>query len=241
MVGDWGSGTMPQGAVAGAMMRHAETEDVEAILTTGDNFYSDDWEFLMEPFGWATEAGIPFWVTWGNHDIESEERIEALNTAFDDPPRWTVHQWGAVDVVILDSTQIDSPEQLEFLDQTLASSGRPTVIVSHHPPYSCGSHGDHEKVGYAWLPEFDEDVVLMLNGHEHGYQRFEDDGITYTVTGGGGARLTDLQACDVGHPERVAGESINHFLVMDQEGDVITVSAMDVNGEVFDEFSIGLS
>jgi hypothetical protein len=45
----------------------------------------------------------------------------------------------------------------------------------------------------------------------------------------------------VGHPERVAGESINHFLVMDQEGDVITVSAMDVNGEVFDEFSIGLS
>jgi hypothetical protein len=240
VVGDWGSGTMPQGAVAGAMMRYAEDEDVQAILTTGDNFYSDDWEFLMEPFGWASDAGIPFWVSWGNHDIETETRIEAVNTAFDDPPRWTVYQWGAVDIVVLDSTQVDSADQLSFLTDSLASTDRPTVVVTHHPPYSCGVHDDSARVVEDWLPVFDEEVVLVLSGHEHSYQRFESAGVSYTVTGGGGAELTALAPCGDTHPARLAGDSLHHFMVLSQDGGTLEVSAVDVNGDVFDEFSVTL-
>lgn len=239
VVGDWGSGTLPQGAVAGAMSRYAENNEIAAIVTTGDNFYSDDAEFIMEPYGWATQAGIPFWIAWGNHDVESSERVAALEETFDDPPRWAVHDWGAVDVVILDSTQTDSDEQAEFLVETLQSSDDPTIIAFHHPPYSCGDHGGSVGVQDQWLDDLDEDVFLVLSGHEHNYQRFELSTVTYVVTGGGGASLTELAECGTVGPEMVAGESIHHFLVLEQS-DVISVRSLDVNGQVIDEFTLGL-
>lgn len=234
VVGDWGSGNLPQGAVAGAMMRYAEANDVEAILTTGDNLYSDETEFLLHPFSWAIDAGIPFWVTWGNHDVD---RVEEVQDAFDDPPRWTSHRWGDVDVVILDSNEIDSADQLEFLEDTLAGSDRRTIVVVHHPPYSCGSHGDTETVEDTLIPMFDDDVFLVLSGHEHNYQRFQEGDVIYVVTGGGGAELTDLDTCSGDHPERVSGDSTHHFLVLEQR-DGVTVSAIDVNGTTLDTWTM---
>lgn len=240
VVGDWGTGTLPQGAVAGGMMAHAEGEPVEAIVTTGDNFYSDDWEFLMHPYGWAAESGIPFWISWGNHDVETASRIEAINTALDNPPRWAVHQWGRADVIIVDSTQVDSTEQTEFLAETLAGGDRPTIVVMHHPPFSCGSHGDSPAVVDEWVPLWDDDVILVLSGHEHNYQRFERDQIPYVVSGGGGQTLTELTECVGGHPPRVDGEAVHHFLVLEQNGSSVSVSAVDVNGNPIDEFEVAL-
>ncbi|HSM45458.1 MAG TPA: metallophosphoesterase, partial [Acidimicrobiia bacterium] len=239
VIGDWGSGTLPQGAVAGAMMRYAEDNAVEAILTTGDNFYSDDAEFLMHPFGWATEAGIPFWITWGNHDLDSAARIAAVNEAFDDPPRWTTHRWGNVLVVILDSNQPDSDDQIDFLTETLADTDLPTLVVFHHPPYRCGSYGHNETIQQNWVTRFDDDVLLVLSGHEHTYERFEDGGITYVVTGGGGATLTEVGACPAVGPQASAAESTHHFLVLEQ-ADNVTVTVVDTGGEPIDEFELAL-
>jgi 3',5'-cyclic AMP phosphodiesterase CpdA len=233
VVGDWGSGTLPQGAVAGAMQRHAEVNEVEAILTTGDNFYSDDAEFLMQPFGWATENGIPFWITWGNHDIETDTRIDAVNQTFGSPPRWAVHEWGKMDVVVLDSNQVESDEQREFLIDALASTTDPTIVVFHHPPLSCSHHGDSRGVLERWVPVLDEDVILVLSGHDHNYQRFESKDVTYVVSGGGGRSLYELEDCAEGHPGRVAGEVAFHFLALSQDGGM-TLTAYDVNGEEID-------
>lgn len=239
VVGDWGSGTLPQGAVAGAMMRYAEDNDVAAILTTGDNFYSDDAEFLMEPFDWATDAGIPFWITWGNHDLESDARVAAIDEEFDNPPRWELYRWGLVDVVVLDSTQVDSEEQLGFLDESLAASGRPTIVAFHHPVYSCGSYGNSEAIIETWVSRFDDDVFLVLSGHEHNYQRFEESSVTYVVTGGGGATLTEIGSCPPGHPTPVSAESAHHFLTLERDDGVI-VSVIDVAGEPIDGFEVPL-
>jgi Icc-related predicted phosphoesterase len=239
VIGDWGSGTLPQGAVAGAMMRYAEGNAVEAILTTGDNFYSDDAEFIMHPFGWAIEAEIPFWITWGNHDLDTPDRIAAIDEVFDDPPRWTTHRWGNVLVVILDSTQPDSDHQIDFLTQTLADTDLPTIVVFHHPPYSCGLYGHDEIIQQNWVTRFDEEVFLVLSGHEHNYQRFEDSGTTYVVTGGGGAALTELRDCPTDGPEAVAAESTHHFLILDQ-GDDVTVSVVETGGDLVDEFEVPL-
>lgn len=239
VVGDWGWGTLPQGAVAGAMMRYSEDNEVEAILTTGDNFYSDDTEFLMEPFGWAVDSDIPFWIAWGDHDIETETRVEAIEDTFGDPPRWASHEWGRVDVIILDSTQVDSEEQTEFLASEMESSDGPAIVVFHHPVLSCGVFGDSEVIADTWVQLFDDDVVLVINGHEHNYQRFEDSGISYLVTGGGGAPLTELSDCPSGHPEMLAGESIHHFVVLEQDDD-LSISVVDVNGGVIDEVEVDL-
>ena len=238
VVGDWGSGTLPQGAVAGSMQRYAEAHVIDAILTTGDNFYSDDTEFLMRPYGWVEEQEIPWWITWGNHDVESESRIAAIDETFDSPPRWVVYAWGRVDVVILDSNQVSSLEQAFFFLQSMASSERPMVVALHHPPYSCSHYGSTIDVVNEMVGLLDDDVVLVLAGHDHNYQRFENAGITYIVTGGGGRDLYPLRDCPVNHPEQLAGAELYHFLALEQLDDEITVTAMDVNGSSIEEISI---
>ncbi|HEX6219788.1 MAG TPA: metallophosphoesterase [Acidimicrobiia bacterium] len=240
VVGDWGSGTSPQRAVADAMLRYSGDHDVEAILTTGDNFYGDNRELLMEPFGWATEANIPFWITWGNHDIESELRIDAVNEAFGDPPRWAVYQWGEIDVIVLDSNQIMSAEQAGFFLSAMGASERPTIIAMHHPPYSCAHHEAPTDLVNQVVEVLDDDVILVLSGHDHVYQRFQRDGISYVVTGGGGATVYELSECPVNHPEPLAEESVHHFVALEHADDAIVATAINVSGDIIDEFAIEL-
>jgi acid phosphatase len=240
VVGDWGSGTLPQGAVAGSMQRHAEAHVIDAILTTGDNFYSDDTEFLMRPYGWVEEQEIPWWITWGNHDVESESRIEAIDETFGGPPRWVVYEWGRVDVVILDSNQVSSLEQAVFFLQSMAATDRPMIVALHHPPYSCSHNGSTIEVVNEMIGLLDDDVVLVLAGHDHNYQRFENAGVSYIVTGGGGQTLYELNECPDNHPEMLAGVELHHFLVIEQTDSSLEVWSVDVNGEVIERVSVPL-
>lgn len=238
VIGDWGSGTAPQGSVAGAMARFAEMSPIAGILTTGDNFYNDDADFLMMPFGWAVDSAVEFWITWGNHDIESEARIDAVNSTFDSPPRWTTETWGRFEVLILDSNQVDDPAQLEFLEMELDRITTPTIIVFHHPAHSCSRHGPTEDVVEDWLPLFDQDVVLVLSGHEHNYQRFEADGVVYVVTGGGGRSLHKVGECSPGDPELQFEAQLHHYLLLEDDGTTLVIRAVDVLGETFDTVEI---
>jgi Icc-related predicted phosphoesterase len=239
VVGDWGAGTPEQAQVATAMSEYAYTVEVAAILTTGDNFYFDNPDSLMEPFAWAEDATIPFVVSWGNHDIETPARIGAVQSEFEYADRWGIHEWGPLDIVVLDSTQVDSEEQLAFFDAAMAGSEDPTIVVFHHPPYSCGSHGGTEAIRENWVARFDDDVFLVLSGHEHNYQRFEFDGVSYVVTGGGGRFLTPLAECAPGHLERLFGLQTHNFVAMSLD-DELTVEAFDAQGNVIDIFSLPL-
>lgn len=239
VVGDWGSGTDAQEEVAAQMAAYAQQREIAAIVTTGDNFYSARVSNLMKPFTWATDHEIPFLIAWGNHDVATQRLIELVDDTFGDPPRWWSLDWGPVDIVILDSNQVDSDQQRRFLLDALTTSADPTIVVFHHPPYSCGVHGDTEIVQDEWLPHFDDDVFLVLNGHEHTYQHFEDDDITYVVTGGGGASLTELGDCPKDHPRRIAGKATHSFVALELT-DSLNVTAIDVDGDVIDEFSLGL-
>jgi tartrate-resistant acid phosphatase type 5 len=241
VVGDWGGGTSEQADVAAAMADRSRETEVGAIITTGDNFYFDDVEPLMEPFAWAEDADIPFVVSWGNHDIETPQRIEAVETTFAESRRWALHGWGPVDVIVLDSTQVDSRDQIAFLERAMESSEDPTIVVFHHPPYSCGTHGGAGPIAEDWVSRFDDDVFLVLNGHEHNYQRFEAEGVAYIVTGGGGRFLTPLAECADDHPPRLNGEETHHFLTMDLSPDAVTVRAIDTSGDVIDEITLPLS
>ncbi len=235
VIGDWGSGTAPQGAVAGAMSRFAEEREIAAILTAGDNFYSDDAEFLMAPMNWATQSGIDFWLTWGNHDIETSRREDIVNETFNSPPRWTTHLWGDATIVILDSNQIGNQTQISFLEQTMEEVNGPTIVVFHHPAYSCSKHGDTERVQDEWVEFFDSDVVLVISGHDHNYQRISADGLTYLVTGGGGRHLYGLEPCDY---DLVKSQELHHFLTLEQVDGTIVVTALDVLGDPIDSFEV---
>ena len=241
VVGDWGAGTDEQEEIASQMESYAASNPVQAILTTGDNLYLNDADVVMRPFEWAEEAGIEFWLTWGNHDLESSDRIEAVNEVFDSPPRWATISWGETSILILDSNDVGSSTQLTYLEAEMERVQTATIVVVHHPPYSCSDHLGDESVRNEWLSRFDEDVVLVLSGHAHNYQRFEADGLPLIVSGGGGQALQHMSACPAGHPALLVGEETFHFLILRQDATSLTVTAVDHGGETIDEVAIPLT
>lgn len=76
--------------------------------------------------------------------------------------------------------------QKAWLQAALAASDAPwKVVVGHHPPYSSSStHGS--STAMRW-PYASWGADLVLNGHDHTYERIDNGGLTYIVDGLGGA------------------------------------------------------
>jgi Calcineurin-like phosphoesterase len=119
---------------------------------------------------------------------------------------WYSFDTGAWHVVVLNSEcgQVDCDadgEQGTWLaDDLAASSARCTLAAFHRPRFSSGDeHGDEESVSAFWRILQDAGVDVVLNGHEHSYERFApqrdsqrataDEGIAEFVVGTGGRDL----------------------------------------------------
>jgi calcineurin-like phosphoesterase family protein len=72
------------------------------------------------------------------------------------------------------------------------------IVVWHHPRYSSGEHGDADFVDPWFETAYENRVDIVLNGHDHDYERFEPqdgdgnaaaDGVREFVVGTGGAEL----------------------------------------------------
>lgn len=239
VLGDFGVGTPEQFAVAGAMKLLSAGRPVDALVTTGDNLYGDDADLVWnQPFGWVAERGIPVWAAFGNHDVESESRRLIAEAIFG-PEHYRSEQWGNVRLIILDANDPDDPLQLAWLDEQLAgAAGEALVAVFHQPAVSCSRHGATPSVVEHWMDRFESaDVDLVLQGHDHNYQHHLVDGIDYIVTGGGGHSLYPLAPCPDGSRPLAAAEE-HHFVVLEQVGDQLQVSAIRPDGTVLDRFSI---
>ena len=64
-------------------------------------------------------------------------------------------------------------DQVRWLREDLAASdARCTLALWHHPRFSSGYHGNSGSVGAFWEALHDAGAELVLNGHEHDYERF---------------------------------------------------------------------
>jgi hypothetical protein len=184
------------------------------VFTLGDNAYdtgSDaDYRDCFGPswgrFKDRIELPVP-----GNHEYQTPGatgyRDYFGSRAVPNGTTWYSTDVGAWHVVVLDSTcdkvdggcAADSP-QVEWLRADLAASGaRCTLALFHHPRFSSGTHGSDTHVGAMWDALYDAGADLVLNGHEHSYERFApqdpeghaDDarGMMELVVGTGGAAL----------------------------------------------------
>ncbi len=105
-------------------------------------------------------------------------------------------------------------EQWAWARQRLQAAGedadiKQTVVGFHRPYYTFGERGPRRATRDAVHPILrDAGVALVLNGHEHSYQRFNVDGMVYAVDGGGGALSysTDegLPEIEANFPDEVA-------------------------------------
>ena len=237
--GDFGGGDA-QRAVAAAMDRWAASHRVDALVTTGDNVYE---EGQPERFGAQLDRpyqrlrrGRPLWVTLGNHDVaggHEEDQLRHLGL----PELPYVKELPGVQLLFLDGNEPDE-DQATWLADRLAEPGpRFRVVVFHQPAWSCSVHGSTDEVDEFWVPVLeDHRVALVLNGHDHNYQRFVSDaGVTYVVTGGGGKGLYQVDAdCPDGTPSRVAAAARHHFTAVEVRQRSLTLSAVAADGQVLD-------
>lgn len=232
--GDFGGGAA-QYAVASAMGTWAMSHRVDALVTTGDNVYPTG-----EPSLYAAEldapyrslrAGRPMWATVGNHDAHTEAELAHLGL----PPLPYTETLPDVQFLFLDANHPD-PAQAAWLDTELGKQGPPfRVVVFHQPAWSCGLHGSTPDVDRLWVPVIERHrAALVLNGHDHDYERFTSPaGVTYVVTGGGGQDLYPLIPC-TGTPQEDARAQVHHFMGVEVTARSLTLTAVGADGSVID-------
>jgi hypothetical protein len=237
--GDFGGGEA-QDAVARAMERWAaDGHRVDALVTTGDNVYSRG-----EPEKFAAQLDRPYqqlrrtrplWVTLGNHDVLAGHGADELRH-LGLPGLPYVRELPGVQLLFLDANRPDQA-QADWLAARLSEPGpRFRVVVFHQPAWSCSIHDSTPQVDRRWVPLFERHkVALVLNGHDHNYQRFVSDaGVSYVVTGGGGNGLYRLDACQDDEPRRVAMAMRYHFTAVEVRARSLTLTAVDGGGAVLD-------
>ena len=90
--------------------------------------------------------------------------------------------------------------QEQWLRADLATSPRPCVLAYwHHPRFSSGAHGNDSEVAPLWNALYESGAEVIVNGHDHDYERFAPQtpggtadsatGIREFVVGTGGAVL----------------------------------------------------
>ncbi len=227
--GDWGYGGAGQASVTRRMCAEHRTEPFAFVLTTGDNFYRPDGTAtagnFTRPEACLIRAGVRWRPAWGNHDLGGDGTATALG----ERRRWYTFASGPLRVVVLDANDPGNADQLRFLRRTLASARQPVRVVAfHQPAYTLGLHAPGETQQRLWAPLFRRyGVALVLQGHNHAYERFVVGGVTYITTGGGGA---PLYPCVRFSRYTKACTAKYHFLVADADATGITIRAVRPGG-----------
>ncbi|MEA3201313.1 MAG: acid phosphatase type 7 [Thermoplasmata archaeon] len=197
-VGDTGAGD-----AAGRVLSEAAAQKPDLVVHLGDVAYAYGDERVWD--GWmglvaSSLPGVPIAYATGNHDVErgvDAAQMEGLRGA----AAYYSFDAGPVHFVVLDSNHVDDA-QARWLDRDLATAQAADaawiVPVEHAPWYSSGTtHGSDVDAQKAFASLFAKHgVKLAVAGHEHNYERTTPiAGVTYVVTGGGGAALyNDFQS-----------------------------------------------
>jgi len=202
----------------------------------------------------------PVFPTIGNHDDEAnfaapyrDDFVLPSNGASatypDHAERFYSFDFGPAHFVVLDTElAFQDPArrsaQISWLVDDLLRTSQPwKIAVFHRPPFSAGGeHGYDLTVRAEFVPIFEQyGVSLVLNGHEHDYERTipwqQTSGgkpVTYVVTGGGGARLYPAA---VG-PWTAVSRSVFHYVRGAISTCTITLEAVGLDTAVFDSTTL---
>jgi acid phosphatase type 7 len=181
------------------------------VYTTGDNVYETgtaaEWSNCYAP-SWGRHKGRTR-PTAGNHEYQSGSAAGYFNyfggRAGHPGKGWYAYNRGAWRIYALNSNcshvggcWVGSPQE-RWLRADLAANPRECVLAYwHHPRFSSGEHGNSTSVRGLWRTLYAAGADVILNGHDHDYERFalqdwngqaDPQGIRQFVVGTGGRSL----------------------------------------------------
>jgi len=163
------------------------------VLTLGDAAYPrgtlNDFRRYYDPF-WGRFDSITEPAP-GNHEYETRNAAgyrdyfgysttERLYRSFD-RGGWHFVQY---------DTERMSSTQLNWIRSDLAADAAQCEIAyGHKPRWSSGEHGSPTSLNGVWTTLADANVDIVLNGHDHDYERIYRDGVREFIVGTGGKSL----------------------------------------------------
>ena len=183
------------------------------IFTVGDNAYEN---------GSPAEYENCYDTVWGsfkdrtrpvpgNHDWRSDD-LDGYFGYFGNAAKgpdghaWYSFDVGSWHVIMLDSEcdkfdgcGADSTQGRWLTADLAASDASCTVAMWHKPRFSSGDHGNDRSVAPFWTQLYDAGVDVIVNGHDHDYERFapqdpsgkedRERGMREFIVGTGGTQL----------------------------------------------------
>ena len=192
VLGDFGTGDAVQYQLATQMVRLHGQFKYDFVAMVGDNLYGSErpQDFTKKfeiPYRPLLETGVKFYGALGNHDAREQRFYKLFN--MDGKLYYTVKPKADVRFFFLESTY-PVPEQIQWVENELKNSDSDwKIAVFHHPLYSSGDrHGSDLRLREVLEPLFLKyNVSVVLNGHDHFYERIKPQkGIQYFVVGSGG-------------------------------------------------------
>lgn len=252
-LGDSGGGGSDQFSIAGLIGRL--TPDL--VMNTGDVVYETGAEADMDAKYFTPYArllpSIPFFQVLGNHDVVAEGGAPYLRNFLlpsnnpEHTERYYSFDYGNAHWIGLDSNTSlkQGTAQRAWLEKDLAATTRFwKIVVFHHPPYSSGPvHGSDVALRNELGPLFEKhNVDLVLNGHEHNYERTTprrdyvpaSRGVVYIVTGAGGRSLYPVGKSSF----TAAAASVYHVVRAVVAGCRLSLDAIQPNDVVFDHVEL---
>jgi acid phosphatase type 7 len=224
------------------------------ICFTGDIVYNgydvQDWKVWDDETSIWGEKKIPVYPALGNHDLHGKEDI-ALGNYFQRFPdlnhsRYYSLRAANVLMLVLDSSlhEVSGPQGAWLASQLdhVPSDVDFVFVMLHHPPYTSSSDAKMFGGGHSSRPQEHELAkmlerrqtqahfrIVVFSGHVHNYERHEHGGVTYFVSGGGGAHAYPI---DRAPDDPFQSKEINyHYLLVevDHQQLKITMHRLDLS------------
>jgi len=260
-----GRGKSRQYSMASALYRlYGDKSFTDGVILVGDNLYRGSEgptdlaslarQEFEEPYEPLLKLGVPFYAALGNHD--TDYGLEAFELQY---PPFRMHGRryysqgfgeGLVELFVLDSNTLTDedrpadPDQIRWLESALARSRAPwKIVVLHHPIHSSAMKypSDQDMIDLLEPILVHGGVAIVLQGHNHLYERLAPiRGVHYITAGGGGTvRKNNLNP---NAPERLAGNDQDlTFAMLEFDGEKCELTAFDVMKTVIDQATITIA
>jgi acid phosphatase type 7 len=188
------------------------------ISIGGDISYNgsnvNDWKIWDSEISVWREEKIPVYPALGNHDLHGDQKIALANYFARFPELknsryYSVRAANALMLTLDSSLDELAGPQGQWLTQkldTIPADVDFVFLVLHHPPYTSSSDAKKYGGGHSARPpeqmlaKMLEDrqqnmraQIVVFASHVHNYERHEHGGVTYFVTGGGGAHAYPIE------------------------------------------------
>ena len=251
-IGDYGSGNQDEADVAKLVL----SWNPEFIITLGDNNYPDGsaqqidraigqfYHAYIYPYMGSYGAGADvnrFFPSLGNHDLLTANG-QPYYDYFTLPgnERYYDFTWGPLHLFALDNIETEpdgvgtSSIQASWLKAGLAASTSAwNIVYMHYPPYSSGRHGS---TVWARWPFGEWGANAVLAGHDHTYERLEENGLTYFVNGVGGSGIYNF-------PQILEGSQVRYnrdygAMRIEATTNYLSFEFINRSGELIDSYKI---